>query len=77
MLLLLMRLYFSIALYIFNDASYIQRDLDWRPGRTMILCSWDAEEYGLIGSYEWTEVRTDSIPTHISSAVSLIRLLLL
>ena len=76
MLLLLMRLYFSIA----NDlrvASYIQRDLDWRPGRTVILCSWDAEEYGLIGSYEWTEVRADSIPTHISSAVSLIRLLLL
>lgn len=27
----------------------------WRPGRTIILCSWDAEEYGLIGSYEWTE----------------------
>ena len=29
---------------------------EWRPGRTLILCSWDAEEYGLIGSYEWTEV---------------------
>jgi N-acetylated-alpha-linked acidic dipeptidase len=27
----------------------------WRPGRTVILCSWDAEEFGLIGSYEWTE----------------------
>ena len=21
-----------------------------------MLCSWDAEEYGLIGSYEWVEV---------------------
>ena len=30
--------------------------LEWRPGRTILLCSWDAEEYGLIGSYEWTEV---------------------
>ncbi|HEV2763251.1 MAG TPA: M28 family metallopeptidase [Pyrinomonadaceae bacterium] len=27
----------------------------WRPRRTIILCSWDAEEYGLIGSTEWAE----------------------
>jgi N-acetylated-alpha-linked acidic dipeptidase len=27
----------------------------WRPMRTIQLCSWDAEEYGLIGSVEWTE----------------------
>ena len=31
------------------------RRYDWRPGRTMVLCSWDAEEYGLIGSTEWVE----------------------
>ena len=30
--------------------------IEWRPGRTIVLCSWDAEEFGLIGSYEWTEV---------------------
>ena len=29
---------------------------EWRPGRTVMLCSWDSEEYGLIGSYEWLEV---------------------
>ena len=28
---------------------------DWRPGRTLVLCSWDAEEYGLIGSSEFVE----------------------
>jgi N-acetylated-alpha-linked acidic dipeptidase len=28
---------------------------DWKPRRTIILCSWDAEEYGLIGSTEWAE----------------------
>ena len=28
----------------------------WRPGRTIMLCSWDAEEHGLIGSTEWVEV---------------------
>ena len=27
----------------------------WQPRRTIVLCSWDAEEYGLIGSTEWAE----------------------
>lgn len=27
----------------------------WRPRRTIILASWDAEEYGLVGSTEWAE----------------------
>jgi N-acetylated-alpha-linked acidic dipeptidase len=27
----------------------------WRPRRTIVLCSWDAEEEGLIGSTEWVE----------------------
>ncbi|TKW16675.1 hypothetical protein SEVIR_5G314800v4 [Setaria viridis] len=27
----------------------------WRPRRTIIFCSWDAEEYGLTGSTEWVE----------------------
>jgi N-acetylated-alpha-linked acidic dipeptidase len=27
----------------------------WKPRRTILLCSWDAEEYGLIGSVEWVE----------------------
>ncbi|KAI8981818.1 hypothetical protein BDF20DRAFT_818507 [Mycotypha africana] len=29
--------------------------IGWRPKRTIILASWDAEEYGLIGSTEWVE----------------------
>ena len=32
------------------------RTKGWRPGRSIVLCSWDAEEYGLIGSTEWVEV---------------------
>lgn len=28
----------------------------WRPRRTLVFCSWGAEEYGLIGSTEWVEV---------------------
>ena len=27
----------------------------WKPRRTIVFCSWDAEEYGLIGSTEWAE----------------------
>ena len=27
----------------------------WRPKRTIVFCSWDAEEEGLIGSTEWAE----------------------
>ncbi|XDV32886.1 hypothetical protein PO909_003560, partial [Leuciscus waleckii] len=27
----------------------------WRPRRTLIFASWDAEEFGLLGSTEWAE----------------------
>lgn len=27
----------------------------WRPKRTIVFCSWDAEEEGMIGSTEWVE----------------------
>ncbi|GFR95759.1 N-acetylated-alpha-linked acidic dipeptidase 2, partial [Elysia marginata] len=27
----------------------------WKPRRTIMFCSWGAEEYGLIGSTEWVE----------------------
>lgn len=27
----------------------------WKPLRTIVLCSWDGEEYGLLGSTEWVE----------------------
>lgn len=32
------------------------REEGWRPRRTLVFCSWGAEEYGLIGSIEWVEV---------------------
>jgi hypothetical protein len=31
--------------------------LGWRPRRSVIFCSWGAEEFGLVGSYEWVEVK--------------------
>lgn len=35
----------------------------WKPRRTIILGSWDAEEYGLIGSTEWVEENADELRT--------------
>ena len=35
----------------------------WKPRRTIILCSWDAEEYGLVGSTEWAEEMADELRT--------------
>ena len=35
----------------------------WKPRRTIIHCSWDAEEYGLVGSTEWAEEMADDLRT--------------
>lgn len=37
----------------------------WRPRRTIVFASWDAEEFGLLGSTEWAEVAH----THIYSVI--------
>jgi N-acetylated-alpha-linked acidic dipeptidase len=33
----------------------------WRPRRTIILASWDGEEFGLMGSTEWAEKHEDEL----------------
>ena len=33
----------------------------WKPKRTIVFCSWDAEEEGLIGSTEWVETHADEL----------------
>ncbi len=33
----------------------------WRPKRTLVYCSWDGEEPGLIGSTEWAEAHADEL----------------
>ncbi len=33
----------------------------WRPKRTIILASWDGEEWGLLGSTEWVETHADEL----------------
>ncbi|PVI05750.1 N-acetylated-alpha-linked acidic dipeptidase-like protein 2 [Periconia macrospinosa] len=39
----------------------------WKPLRTIVLASWDAEEYGLVGSTEWVE---EYIPWLKTAAIS-------
>jgi len=36
----------------------------WKPKRTIILCSWDGEEPGLLGSTEWAEQHADELRAH-------------
>ncbi|HKF50056.1 MAG TPA: M28 family metallopeptidase [Terracidiphilus sp.] len=33
----------------------------WHPKRTLVFCSWDAEEEGLIGSTEWVEQNASAL----------------
>jgi N-acetylated-alpha-linked acidic dipeptidase len=33
----------------------------WRPRRTLVICSWDGEEYALTGSTEWGEQFSDEL----------------
>jgi N-acetylated-alpha-linked acidic dipeptidase len=33
----------------------------WRPKRTIVLCFWDGEEEGLLGSTEWAEAHQDDL----------------
>jgi len=33
----------------------------WRPRRTIVFCSWDAEEEGLVGSTEWVEQQAGAL----------------
>ena len=36
----------------------------WKPKRTIILCAWDGEEPGLLGSTEWAEQHYDDLRVH-------------
>ena len=35
----------------------------WRPRRSVVLCSWDGEEYGLLGSTEFAEGAAEELAT--------------
>ncbi|MCZ2155002.1 MAG: M28 family peptidase [Bryobacterales bacterium] len=37
----------------------------WRPSRTIKLCLWDGEEFGIIGSTEWVEKHAAELQTNL------------
>ncbi|KAI0268104.1 hypothetical protein BC834DRAFT_952323 [Gloeopeniophorella convolvens] len=43
----------------------------WKPLRTIVIASWDAEEYGLIGSTEWGEDFADWIQKNVVAYINL------
>ncbi|RPD66976.1 Zn-dependent exopeptidase [Lentinus tigrinus ALCF2SS1-7] len=43
----------------------------WRPLRNIVIASWDAEEYGLIGSTEFAEDFPEWISKHVVSYINL------
>ncbi|KZT74407.1 Zn-dependent exopeptidase [Daedalea quercina L-15889] len=45
--------------------------LGWKPLRTIVVASWDAEEYGLIGSTEWGEDFANWIDEHVVAYLNL------
>ena len=48
----------------------------WKPRRTLVYSSWDAEEYGLVGSTEWADLHKEEVTEkavmmlNVDSAVS-------
>lgn len=42
----------------------------WTPPRTLKLCFWDAEEWGLVGSTEWAEAHADFVRENVYAYVN-------
>jgi N-acetylated-alpha-linked acidic dipeptidase len=42
----------------------------WKPKRTIIFCSWDGEEPGLLGSTEWVETHAEELRQHTVAYVN-------
>lgn len=38
----------------------------WKPRRTILLASWDGEEYGLLGSTEWAEDNAEALKNAVA-----------
>lgn len=46
------------------------KKIGWKPMRTIILASWDGEEYGLLGSTEWGEDKAKYLKAHCLAYVN-------
>ena len=42
----------------------------WKPRRTIVLASWDGEEYGLLGSTEWCEANAAAVGAQVAAYIN-------
>jgi N-acetylated-alpha-linked acidic dipeptidase len=42
----------------------------WKPRRTIVICAWDSEEPGLIGSTEWVEANQAELQTKVVAYIN-------
>lgn len=61
----------SAVLLSFAKALGTLKAKGWRPRRTIILGSWDGEEYGLLGSTEWGEDNAEFIKKDVLAYLNL------
>jgi Zn-dependent M28 family amino/carboxypeptidase len=47
----------SVLLEVSRSLMELKRKRQWQPMRTILFLSFSGEEYGLVGSTEWVEVR--------------------
>lgn len=45
----------AVIMEVSRVLAEIVKEGSWRPRRTIVFCSWGAEEHGLVGSHEWVE----------------------
>jgi N-acetylated-alpha-linked acidic dipeptidase len=45
----------SVMLEVSRVLMQLKKSNLWRPKRTILFLSWDAEEFGVVGSTEWVE----------------------
>ncbi|XP_047143288.1 N-acetylated-alpha-linked acidic dipeptidase 2 isoform X1 [Hydra vulgaris] len=45
----------AVMMEVSRALGWLKKKHGWQPRRTILICSWDAEEYGLLGSTEWAQ----------------------
>ncbi|XP_025105253.1 putative N-acetylated-alpha-linked acidic dipeptidase [Pomacea canaliculata] len=51
----------AVMMEVARAMGQLVKDKRWRPRRSIMFCSWGAEEYGLLGSNEWAEQYVKSL----------------
>eukprot|EP01080_Neovahlkampfia_damariscottae_P009295 gene9295-1383_t len=58
-------------LEVVKSTAYLLKNTKWKPRRTIIFASWDAEEHGLLGSVEWVEHYSSFLKKNVVAYINL------